>query len=560
MTELTVATLTERQGPPRPSEPAPNQSRNEPPARAKPPRRRRRFLVPVATAALGVALVAALVLSLRTGPVPPATGAAKLVPGDALLYVHLSTDRGRPEVQGAIGLARRLPGWPLLGGSIARRVGAPLGAAWLGREAAFALLDTSGSTAGSLVVLDVRNRARAETFLANAGALPDGSYDGGALLREPSGTVLAFARHYLLLGQAASVRAALDVATGRTSSLAANSVYQRAAAGEPDDRVLDAYASVAGVRRVLEPRGGLLGALGVLLDQPALSGATVSASPASGGLRMRIHDAFYAGLAQVSAPARQFTPTLAGVMPAGTTLLLDVHGLAQTAPRVLAAAATLGIGGRIAPLLSRLGSALSSEGVNVPQILSIFSGETAVAITPSEPGRRGPGASALMIVARTTHPEATGGMLAGLAGPLAQLFPPPSSGAGQAPELADVQEGGVTVHQLQLGPGLQVDFAVLRGLVVVSTSAHAIGAIARRTASLEGSGGYHAAFGDGPGPVGSLLYFDFNQLLSLGEQAGLMRSAQLAALRPDLERIRGVGLTTTRGESDTTAELFLQIP
>jgi hypothetical protein len=33
----------------------------------------------------------------------------------------------------------------------------------------------------------------------------------------------------------------------------------------------------------------------------------------------------------------------------------------------------------------------------------------------------------------------------------------------------------------------------------------------------------------------------------------------VTALRPDLMRIRATGLASTRGEADTTAELFLQI-
>jgi hypothetical protein len=41
---------------------------------------------------------------------------------------------------------------------------------------------------------------------------------------------------------------------------------------------------------------------------------------------------------------------------------------------------------------------------------------------------------------------------------------------------------------------------------------------------------------------------------------GLTRSARLLTVRPDLERIRAAGLTSSRGEADTTAELFLQIP
>jgi hypothetical protein len=57
----------------------------------------------------------------------------------------------------------------------------------------------------------------------------------------------------------------------------------------------------------------------------------------------------------------------------------------------------------------------------------------------------------------------------------------------------------------------------------------------------------------------SLLFLDFSQLLSLGEQTGLTRSAAFEALRPDLERIRAVGLNSASGEADTTAELILQI-
>ena len=44
-----------------------------------------------------------------------------------------------------------------------------------------------------------------------------------------------------------------------------------------------------GVRRVLGARGGFIGALGVLLDQPALQGVSVSLSPAPGGARVRVH-------------------------------------------------------------------------------------------------------------------------------------------------------------------------------------------------------------------------------------------------------------------------------
>lgn len=57
----------------------------------------------------------------------------------------------------------------------------------------------------------------------------------------------------------------------------------------------------------------------------------------------------------------------------------------------------------------------------------------------------------------------------------------------------------------------------------------------------------------------SLLFFDFSQLLSLAEQTGLTSSARFGVVGPDLARIDAVGLSSTAGETDTTAELFLQI-
>ena len=57
----------------------------------------------------------------------------------------------------------------------------------------------------------------------------------------------------------------------------------------------------------------------------------------------------------------------------------------------------------------------------------------------------------------------------------------------------------------------------------------------------------------------SLLFLDFDQLLSLGEQTGLTRSARYRAPRADLQRIRAIGLQSSSGEADSTAELFLQI-
>jgi hypothetical protein len=524
----------------------------------------------IAAAAVAVALV------LGSGDQPPATGAARLVPADALIYVHVSTDVRRPAVKRAISLARRFPDSPLLSRAIQSQLSALLGGpagrmrSWLGQEAAFALLNTNTSTAGSLVVLDVSRPRLARQVVAASGAAAEGSYRGTALLRYPSGTVLAFVSHYLVGGQAASVRVAIDVAAGRQGSLAGSPAYQQAAGDEPSGRVLDAYASVSGVHRVLTPRNGLLGALGALLDQPALTGVAMSLSAVAPGVRVMVHGALDPTLAKLSGPTPvQFEPTLPGAMPAQGALLLDVSNLVQWAPRVLGATAKVGVAGRVQPLFRRLGSALAAQGVDLHALTGVFSGEAAVAISPSRastaaaPASRRPRRArglALVIVTRTRDQQATSSLLASLQAPLAQLFPPPASGPGQAPEFSDVPVDGVTVHRFVLAPGLELDYAVFRGLVVLATSLPAITGIVHSAHALDSEPLYRAALGERPDPVTSLLFLDFSQLLRLGEQTGLVRGRRATALLPDLKRIRSIGLASTRGEADTNAELFLQIP
>jgi hypothetical protein len=524
-----------------------------------------------AVVALAVALA---VIFATSGEAPPAAGAASLVPDDALAYVHVSTSPGRPAVEQALKVAARLPDYPLFNGLVTRRLGALATGGgrvdfsrdvrpWLGDEAALALLGTQTSNVGSMVILDVRSRSEARTFITSAGAASGGAYHGAALYRTRSGTELAFVRHYLVMGQAAGVRSAIDASAGRRPALSASGAYRRSAAGEPADRVLDAYASPAGVRRLLMPQGGVIAALGALLYQPALTGVAVSLSATTGGAKVRVHSALDPNFQRAAGtPTADFAPTLDSVIPSGSMLLLDVTGLDRIAPHLLGALATGGVLRGLGPLLSRLGAALQSEGVNVKSVETLFGGETAVAIGPStsSPGKGRASSPSLIIVTRTAKESATTAQLANLEPPLSQLFPAPASGSGQVPEFAERTVNGVTAHQLSLAPGLQLDYAVFRGLVVVSTSLNGIGAVAAQARALADQRSYSAALANRPQRVSSLVFLDFNQLLSLAEQTGLFRGNRYRLLRPDLQKVRAVGLTSTRGEADSTAELFLQIP
>jgi hypothetical protein len=117
----------------------------------------------------------------------------------------------------------------------------------------------------------------------------------------------------------------------------------------------------------------------------------------------------------------------------------------------------------------------------------------------------------------------------------------------------------VTARQFAFAPGLQLDYAVFDGLIVVSTSTGAIADMARGGRSLAAKRPFRRVLAGRPDRVASLLFLDFSQLLSLGEQTGLVRSSLLRRLGTDLDRIRAIGASSTSGEADTTAELFLQI-
>lgn len=561
-------------GPPasRPDLPVRGERRIARPATATPPPsrptprqfvRRRRLALGAGALAFLIAAAVALVLVLgRSGEAPPATGAAAIVPADALAYVSLSTDTSRSATTRAGALAARFPDWPLLRTAALNRLRALVGGSssadfatalrpWLGKEAALALLGSlPGDTVEPLVVLEVGRQFQAREFVRKAGATPAGIYRGARLLRYASGTELAFVGHYLVAAPDAGVRAAIDAARNRVPALAHESAYERAVAGEPADRVLDGYLPASGIRRLLASRSGVAGAIGGLLDRPGFEGAAISVSAASTGARVLVHTV----LGARSAATRSFGPTLQSVLPPSSSLMLDVAGLDHAAPALLRAAATAGIATNVGPLLSRVGAALKGQGVGVHKVVSLFDGETAVALAPGA-------TPALLIVARVRDQQAARNELAALEGPVTTIFTPSGGSAGgQMPELADRVVGGTTIHEVQLGPGLQVEYAVTGGLVVISTSVQAIDAVAERSRSLGDEAAYRAALRDRPKQVSSVVFGEVTQLLRLGQQMGLTGGALTRELLPDLSRVRAIGLSSTSGERDATTQLTLDIP
>lgn len=526
--------------------------------------RRRRALVLVA-AGLAVLVVAVLLLRSCGGDSPPAEGAARFVPARVLAWVHVSTDRGRDGVQRAVGLAKRFPSYGRLQDRLLARLASgaqPVRyerdlAPWLGGEVGLALLDTTGQTAGTLIVAAVADRAKADAYLRRAGQSSTATYRGVVIRR--FGTVAStITGGYLLIGQESVLRSVIDSRHGQGKTLAADGTYRRAMRGLPAGRAADAYLTPGGVRRLLQPQGGVLGVAGVLLDQPALAGAGVALTAQGGDARLTVHSIRDPRLARGRPPTfGSFTPSLTGAVPKNVMAYVGISQLDKAARRILSiSAATGAAGARIQQLLRTRAQDFSRRtGVNVERdVLPLFRGEVALSLTASLPSPY------LTVIARTSDEARTRTALGKLQAPLVQLFLPQTAQPGQAPTFAERDiGGGVQAFSLDLAPGVQINYAVFDGKLVISTSLEGVRAVKRGRGSLTDNGSYQATLGSHPKRVTSLVFLDFSQLLGLGERTGLNANRSYLAVRNDLRRIRALGASTSGGGTESTTELRLQI-
>lgn len=472
---------------------------------------------------------------------PPSDGATRLVPASALVYVHLSTDGSRAGVQRAQRLARSFPSYERLRTALLRRLSAPgcgISGAFKGKDAALALLPGSGGTAGSLVLVDTGTEHKAAR-------------------QRSCGLVSArYVGRYLAIGQPQTLQAAAALAAGRGASLAAAPLYVRASRGLPGDRVLDAFASADGVRRLLEPQPGLLGAAGTLLDRPGLLAVAASLSADSPGARIVLRSITAPGAP--GAGFRRFEPTFQSAIARSAFAYLGVSDVGGAAKRLLGALSAGsgggGAAGALAGLLQRAKAQLDREagGRLTRDVLSLFKGEVAVALTPAVP------APVLTILAHTRSDAATSAALASLRAPLARLLTAPGAASPrwQAQTIA-----GAQAYVLRLAPGIQIAYAVFGGKLVIATQPSGIAAVRRvGGGGIGATSAYRQVVGAPGGPVTSVLFLDFHQLLRLGEETGLGASAAYQSFKGDLAKVRAVGAHSSGAGGESTAEILLSIP
>jgi hypothetical protein len=462
---------------------------------------RRRRLVAAAVAVGMVVVLVVAVLALAGGgggkAKAPASAAAQLVPADALVYVHLSTDGGRAQTRDAAKVADGFPSYAKLRDGLVSRLAAP------GCDVATKALKNADEAA--LAIFDTGTTAQANSLVL----IDTGQTHDGAKQRACGSLSYTYVGTFLAIGQPESLNAAARLRkAGGKGSLAEAPGPKKELAGLPEDRVADGWLSADGLRRLLAPQGGLLGAAGVLFDQPTLVGAAFGIGAKGDRVTLTVKSQLDPKLKAKDAAAtsfRPFSPTLASAVPANAMAYLGVSNLAPALQRLLAAA------GSSSDTIEQLAGSLDGP------LLKAFPGEAAVVLTETTP------APILTIIANAKDPAAARKALDALP--------------------ASVRK--------------TLSSAVFDGKVAVSTDPKGIAAVKAKGQGLTDTENWQKAVGNHPESLSSLLFLDFTRLLKLGEATGLGDSSAYRAAKDDLARVRAIGASTTGNDSESTAEISL---
>jgi hypothetical protein len=470
------------------------------------PVRRRRML------GVGLPLLAAAALAaglLIGGDDEPASRAAALARPDATMFVR--AERGDDATR-LWEIARRFPALQALQQQLLGTEVDPEDdiEPWLGDEIALVM-------PGPLLLASVADRPAAERFRRGL----------------PEDTASDFAGDFLLVGPEAEVAAASGRAGGDKPSLADARVYRRAA--ELDRAPVELYAPADGVRRLLADAPAAVKAVGAFADSPQFEGLAARVVPEDRGVRIHARVLRAPG----APPAQEFAPTLLGRAPASAAAFLD-------APGADALVSLLERGGLSAAVNAVRTALPELAGFDLDRdVLGPLGAEASLTV-----GARG-ATPVITMTARSDNPALTREALARLQEPLADALAPDSPGFRTLD--SDAFSLAVTAQ-------LEPSYAVTGNVVVASTHRSGLGqrTLARRGLAQELA--LRAVADETDGRIEALAFADLRQLLALGERTGLTLGPGFPATRDDLRQVRAAGAVVRREESDSTAELFLEIP
>jgi hypothetical protein len=332
----------------------------------------------------------------------------------------------------------------------------------------------------------------------------------------------AFVDDFLLVGEATNGPSLVD-----------SDVYRRAA--ELEDAPVELYAPAAGLRRLLEAAPAPVRAIGAFAETPHFEGLAARVREDAGGIRISARVLRAAG----APPPQEFAPALTGRAPATAVAFLAAPG-AENLVTLLergGAAATVDVVRAALPDLA---------GLDLDRdVLGPLGAEAAVTLTAR-------GATPVFtLTARTDDPARTREALARLQEPLARAL------TGDAGGFRTLDGDAFTLPVTgRLAPSYTIDGNVL----IASTEPSGLDqrSLARRGLAQELV--VRQVSDQADGRIEALAFADLRQLLALGERTGLNLGPGFLAVRDDLGQVRAAGAVVRREESDSTVELFLEIP
>jgi hypothetical protein len=243
------------------------------------------------------------------------------------------------------------------------------------------------------------------------------------------------------------------------------------------------------------------------------------------------------------APA-SFAPGLLGRVPlAGTVALLDL----PSAGAIEALAARLGAAGVVAAAQSAVADEVSVDLER--DVIAPLRGEAALSLQAR-------GAVPLFtLVARTVGPPTTREALARLQAPLARRL------TGSPASVFSTRADGT--FTLPVTTRLQPSYGLDGDVLVATTAQPGLDQMHVASRGIAQSPALAQTLGRVEGHVQALGFFDLHALLDLVERTGLAAGPGSAAVGTDLEPIEAAGAVALQDPdhpTDTTAELFLQIP
>lgn len=494
---------------------------------------------------------------------PPSDDAIALVPSGTGAYVHVNVGTDTDQYENAGAVAQRLPELTATATSLlSTAAGKPIDyerdvRPWSGGELAL-VMALNGTEVSRMLMFEVDDGDAATAFtkaLLGSGAKTS-EVNGITVTSDASGFSAAIRGGFLLLGSEAQVRESIGLS--RVDSLAVNQIAQQALDALPDERLLDAYISPAFATAAVA--SGLLPGLDTFVDAESSEGAAAALVVEEDGIELALRSVLDPERSEANpgffAALPGYEPTLTEEVKSDALVYLGVGDPAASAASLVAQAASTAPD--LFQGLEKFARRLQRrDKINVERdLLPLLEGEAALTIEPekapgNEPDAGPEGVPGIveptgvpylaMLATGVDVPEALQD-LAELQGPIAAAV---DISAGQSPVFETREIDGIEAQSLRLSRVVDLTYAGADDQLIVATSPAAIERNAAEGESLSDSDAFRAAAESFDDEVSMLAYFDFPDLLSLGERLFLAEDPAYARYALDLRTLGAAALAVT---------------